>query len=68
MTELTQKAEHARDVRAVGWFLVAVAIAAIILGWLWFAQRELAEPAPMTANQPADVGLVQGNTGGGTGF
>jgi hypothetical protein len=68
MPETVPNPEQVRDIRAIAYFLILVAIAALVLGWIWHAQRGPAPQAPMAANQPADVGLVQGNTGGGAGF
>lgn len=67
MPDTVPHPEQARDMRAIIYFLIAVAIAALVLGWIWYPQRT-PQQAPMAANQPADVGLVQGNTGGGAGF
>jgi hypothetical protein len=68
MTYTAPNPEQARDVRAVTVFLAAVAIASLVLAWVWYAQRSPSQQAPMAANQPADVGMVQGSTGGGAGF
>jgi hypothetical protein len=68
MPDTAPNPEQARDMRAIAYFLILVAIATLLLGWIWHAQRGPAQQAPMAANQPADVGLVLGNTGGGAGF
>jgi hypothetical protein len=68
MTDTVPNPEQSRDLRAVTYFLIAVALAALVLGWVWYSQRAPSSQAPMAANQPVGVGLVQGNTGGGSGF
>jgi hypothetical protein len=68
MTDIIRHPEQSADLRAVIWFLITIGLAALLLGWLWHSQRQPVQQAPMVANQPADVGLVQGNTGGGAGF